>query len=397
MNKIISLFLTLIFMTICGNVFADYAPEALEYEVKVSNPQGTILWGYSSDYDSYVEKRKLVYGERGTISFIEEFDNDLYARFENENEWGMVLFKDLSRTKPWDMSEFIFGDYKWEETILNKNGVEIYEWPSKLEKVIGKIPYGTTIECKMANNEGYWFYLTYNGVSGWIYAKDESTGELYTKLKLMTTWKGASILDINRNEIGKIPANTVINEYYLANNSHNWNRTYYLTYNGISGYIDINGKYDDEVVVFDNKKFIYTVDYDNAILIGTNNEIIDIPKGTELEIKEPWDWDYCLLTFTSFSGKDGWIFMPQFVDDYELQEAIKDAKDYIKYGKSNLNKKDNTKNVIDDNNENKIIKKSSKMSAKQIVIICVISSLIIAIITTVIIIVVNKNKNKNRE
>ena len=69
---------------------------------------------------------------------------------------------------------------------------------------------------------------------------------------------GANIVDINDKKIGTIPANTVIEKYYLANNSHENNKTYYITYNGISGFISSDGNKDDEVIEITNQKKHFT-------------------------------------------------------------------------------------------------------------------------------------------
>lgn len=397
MKKKIFLFMVLFLVLFCGTVFADSAPMALQYEVKVTNQNGTDIYDYSDKQNSYVKSGKLNYGDKGIISYIEEINNDLYAEFMKEDDvLGYVLFKDLSRTKPWDMSEFDFSNNtEYEENIINKNGVEIYKWPSKLEKVVGKIPYGTKIKCKVTYKEEHWFYVTYNGISGWIYAKDKSTGILEKDYELMTTWKGATILDINDKKIGTIPANTVIQKYYLANNSHHATNTYYLTYNGITGFINTNGKNDDEVVEISNEKTQYTVNSGNEFLIVSEKEKIDIPKGTILEVTEQVQI-YNSLAYTNYNGKDGWIIMKDDYDNYYSNSSSSEENNFSSEV-SSFDKSSIVENSNDKKEEDKIIINNNKKSGTEIVEICVISAVIIACITTVGIIIINKNKNKKSE
>ena len=366
MKKKIFLFMVLFLVLFCGTVFADSAPMALQYEVKVTNQNGTDIYDYSDKQNSYVKSGKLNYGDKGIISYIEEINNDLYARFMKEdNILGYVLFKDLSRTKPWDMSEFDFSNNtEYEENIINKNGVEIYKWPSKLEKVVGKIPYGTKIKCKVTYKEEHWFYVTYNGISGWIYAKDKSTGILEKNYKLMTTWKGATILDINDKKIGTIPANTVIQKYYLANN--------------------------DEVVEISNEKTQYTVNSGNEFLIVSEKEKIDIPKGTILEVTEQVQI-YNSLAYTNYNGKNGWIIMKDDYDNYYSNSSSSEENNFSSEA-SSFDKSSIVENSNDKKEKDKIIINNNKKSGTEIVEICVISAIIIACITTVGIIIINKNK-----
>lgn len=414
MKKIFSLLL-LSMLLIYGNVFADMAPPAMEYEATVSNPEGTIIYGRDpfGDYDKLYPNGKLSYGATVGVSYIEEHNNEQYTdvrnvQTEDGKEWGLILLKDLTKKTPWKMSDFTFGTEEYEEVILNEDGVEIYEWPSKLEKVVGKIPYGTTIKYKVANEEGYWDYVTYNGISGWIYGRSDSTGYLMENSKLMTTWRGASIHDINGNEIGTIPANTLIEKYYITSSGKDTFGTYYLTYNEISGYIDFNMDFKDEIATsWNDSQSEYTIDYDGAVLIGTDNEITLIPKGTTL--KSTFIGGY--QRFTNYNGKDGWVFeRPGFPagDDERaewslnrVKDAIKEATDFIQAKETNIdedtkmqnNNTEKENNVEPSDNRIEVSTGETKLSPIQIILICILCAVVASLVTVIIITLINK-KNK---
>lgn len=422
MKKVFGLLLLSITL-ICGSVFADMAPPALEYEATVSNPEGAIIYGRDpyGDYDTLYPNGKLSYGATIGVSYIEEHNNEQYTdvrnvQTEDGKTWGLVLLKDLTKKTPWKMSDFTFKNLEGEDVVLAREGVEIYEWPSKSEKVLGKIPYGTLVKYKIANEDGFWGYVTYNGVNGWIHIINNSIGNLIKDGKLMTTWRGASILDINGKEIGKIPPNTLIEKTYRTNTGKDLFGTYYVIYNGVSGYIHFNDDFSDEVAIYwyDGPNGKFTINYDGAILIGTDNEIISIPEGTTLEYTFG---DNGYQKFTNYNGKDGWVFeRPGFPTGDEeaadrslnrVREAIKEAIAFIQGEQKTSGEEmkvenddieqiinnESGENVINSDVQDNTSKNDIALSSIQVILICISCAVIASLVTAVIVVLINQ-KNK---
>ena len=187
----------------------------------------------------------------------------------------------------------------------------------------------------------------------------------------------------------------------------------YVNYNGLSGTIDA---FD---VVYDmNEEWLksrtkYTVQYDGAVLIGIDNSITDIPKGTVLDCKYMERSNSSnVWAFTSFEGKKGWVYCLNMYDldlDEEYNKSVisdglielKKVVDEIKKGQPVESGEDKSEIKIvsgEDfvSGENKIIeteKQDDSLTSTQIVLICVLCALVASATTAVVIILINKKKN----
>jgi len=380
-----------------------------------------------------------------------------------KNIGGKVKLNDLTKKTPWNMKDFtilkelnndIAHEKKnFEYVITNKNGTEIYEWPSYVEKKVKKIPYGTKIEVKSYrynnpdnnNNEGYheeqlyldWTYVTYDGVSGWVPSNDIGYKNLNDNYSLISTYRGAKIYETSEDawmassnittnnkpkEIGIIPANTVIENYYIIKSSYKFSNIH-LKYNGQWGWIApaYAPEYNEETVIFvyenDLHRIVLDVDY---IFVGLNNKLSIIPKGTEIyeDYCNEYDNDVANLLFVNYNGDKGWAievnrydlndneYKEKFNKIYnEIDEYLKNKKDTktetnnIEINQEankntdiinkNIELENNNQSVSDSNNTATQI---SQNSANQMVTICVIIAASVTIVGLIILVLLNKRK-----
>ena len=336
--------------------------------------------------------------------------------------------------------------------VTNKKGTEIYEWPSFVEKTIKKIPYGTKIEVKSYrynnpdnNIEGYyeeqlyldWTYVTFDGVSGWVPSDDIGYKNLNAEYSLISTYRGANIYETSEDawmassnvainnkskEIGIIPANTVIEDYYIMKSSYK-SSNIHLKYNGKWGWIApaYSPEYNEETVIFvyenDLNRIVLDVDY---IFVGLNNKSSIIPKGTEIyeDYCNEYSNDVADLLFINHNGEKGWAIK---VNRYELTEkeykekfdkVYNEINEYLKKQKNTkteannieINQKENKDTDIinesiepENNNQsvsnsNNTVTQISQNPANQMVTTCVIIAVSVTIVGLIILVLLNKRK-----
>lgn len=422
MNKNICLIVLFIFIFMAGSVFADAGvPVIKEYKVEVTNPDGAYLYNTKLLNDKYemIMSSKVKFGDILDASYDTEFNGKHYVMINKEHnsgEYGEFLgyipLEDVRGvTEGLSLSEYEIAESSTKMTVLKKEGVNVYEWPSYSYDIVGNIPYKNVVDgYRTVANEG-WYYVSIDGIEGFIC---ELNGTLGTKnaegKSFMTTFRGASVLDEDGKIIGQLPKNTIFNDYYNLD-GRSWK--IYVNYNGLSGAVDILD------VAFDmNEEWLkdrtkYTVQYDGIVLIGIDNSITNIPKGTVLECKYMENNNGSnLWAFTSYEGKKGWVYClnvynfdlsqeynQDIISDglLEIEKAVNEVKKSspIESGE-NINEVKVVSGEDLSSGESEIIeteKGKDSLTSTQIVLICVLCALVASITTAVVIILINKKKN----
>ena len=384
-----------------------------------------------------------------------------------KNIGGKVKLNDLTKKTPWNMNDFTIlkeldndiahENKNFEYMIINNKGTEIYEWPSYVEKEVKKIPYGTKVEVKsyrynnpdISIEEGYekdyyngdlylnWTYVTYDGVSGWVPSEDIGYKDLNANYSLISTYRGAKIYETSEDawmassnvstnnkpkEIGVIPSNTVIEDYYIIKSSYKFSNIH-LKYNGQWRWIvpAYSPEYNEETVIFvyENElhRIVLDVDY---IFVGLNNKLSIIPKGTEIyeDYCNEYSTEVADLLFVNYNGEKGWAIKVNKYDltDKEYKEKFdkvyneieeylkkqKDTKTEISNIETNQERNKDTdiinKNIETENNNqsvsnsNNTVTQINQNSANQMVTICVIIAISVTIVGVIILVVLNKHK-----
>ncbi|MBQ9315078.1 MAG: hypothetical protein IJ220_08850 [Clostridia bacterium] len=428
MKKVFSSFFILTFILMTGIVFADMgAPMSRAYKVKVSNENGADVLNYKFLDKTWEVIGHIDSGDEINVIFEDTIDGKKYVgayfSFDGSGKYGSsgmsayVSSDDVTKTN-WELSDYHFKEEE-ELTILKKDGLEIHEWPADNYSVKGSIPYGTKImgqEVQYGEADA-WYYITYNGINGWICELNGAIGKRDTNKTFMTLWKDTPIRENTHDDseiIGNIPANTVIDDYYVVDP---WSWCIYVNYNGNTGYIHklrVAYNYEDSDWYTSHKT--YTVNYDNAVFIGLDNSITNIPKGTvvkcsymQSENNDPSAWG-----LTSYNGEQGWLYCyGVFTDDGNgwmtqdaLNQYMEDVVETVKGLKvdsgdeaevSPLKSGDEInsgENIEPLSNENVETSNDSNtvMTSTQIILICVLCAVIASVTTAVIIIFVNKKK-----
>lgn len=423
MNKRFCCVVLFILVLMLGNVFADAGvPVIKEYKVEVTNPEGSYLYNQKLLNDKYemIISSKVGFGDILRASYDTDFNGKHYVMINKEHDSGEIMGEFLGYipledvrgvTEGLSLSEYKILEEPIKLTVLKSEGINIYEWPSLSYDIIGNIPYKNVVNGYRTDaNEG-WYYISSDGVEGFICEFDGALGTKNEEGKsFMTTFRGASVLNEDGKIIGELPKNTIFNDYYNLD-SRSWK--IYVSYNGLAGTVDVfDVAYDmNEEWLKDRKK--YTVQYDGIVLIGIDNSITDIPKGTVLDCKYmERDNGSNVWAFTSYGDKKGWVcclniynfdlneeYNKNIISDglIEIQKVVDEIKkgSPIESGEA-INEVEIVSGEETTSGENKSIetnqKKGDSLTSTQIVLICVLCALVASATTAVVIILINKKK-----
>lgn len=149
-------------------VFADIGmPSTVEYDVRVNNKDGAIVY----NYDGKATDQVLPYDAKLTV--IYEYTSQSKQKFASvryNNETYEIKLEDVVVfSKDVDLDNF----YKSEKTkklyVFDEN-CYLYAGPSTLYGHVDgdvKVPVGTILEYQYSDD--LWAYTEYNGVKGWVY------------------------------------------------------------------------------------------------------------------------------------------------------------------------------------------------------------------------------------
>ncbi len=139
------------------------APSISPYEVRVTKTEGTTLTNEEKNtkapYDTIL-KVNYEYLENGIMFGEVEWNKEIYMVKLSDTE---VIKQEEGNPQNFDREEMKY---------VYKEGAYLYKGPSKIYgKVDGEImiPVGAKIKVSIRNEDEIWAYVTYEGVSGWIY------------------------------------------------------------------------------------------------------------------------------------------------------------------------------------------------------------------------------------
>ena len=244
-------------------------PVFISYKIRVNSESGIVLNVISTDKND-----KITIPNNTELEVIYEYEKDgkLYGNVEYNNVSGMIEIKDVELLN----KEVNLDDYKSEETkkiYIFGDDVYLYNGPSKaygLKEGNIKIPVGTTLTYNVGDEA--WGYVTYNGVSGWIYVYtyDDIIYEKGAKIalvydnKYLYTLKEIELIDspLTNNKIDvKVPELTKV-EYKYTYSIDPFTTYYYIKYN------DKEGWYKNkplEVALFYSEDFIVNAYEDSNV------------------------------------------------------------------------------------------------------------------------------------
>ena len=327
MKRMKKLLLGIIFGLLPIIVQADAgAPSFTEYDVRVKNPDGTYVEKWNTETNRS-EKVLLPYDTIIKRIMYEEDRNGKLYGFSDEItvllEDCEVISKDINFSNMNKDSGKLY---------VYKEGAYLYKGPSKTYgKVDGEvmIPVGTVLEYNYSDQ--LFAYVTYNGVSGWVYyyqrSFEEGSGPYKEGSSLATVSKGSvyTVSDTvlytepikGEKTTTTIPAGEKINyEYTYISNGFTTN--YFVTYKDTKGWVS-NTNNNLAKITPTAKIFTYQtkVNICKDFSETCKNVVGTIPSNTMLDIDYIVD-NYSSWLHVNYNNISGWIYL-----DYYSEETFR--------------------------------------------------------------------------
>ena len=235
------------------NVKADMGPPTLP------SLKGEIINDGAKCYENNDYKKVVTTFNKGQVILVDNYGDGYTYYNEEKEESCYIKASDLNFNKEkYELKREDRSESEVSLLVVNEDGVEMHKGPSDFYDKAGvKIPKGTQLKTRYTIGS-YWYYVTYNDVEGYISSEnntivskydDYDGGELYTTTEVTITSKGFRFANTEEEEkklanenkvLGTIPANTLIKDVWNTD----YTRNFYLTYNGITGFIPGSSSYD---------------------------------------------------------------------------------------------------------------------------------------------------------
>lgn len=324
-------------------VSADMSSPYSHYKARVSNPEGTMVYYYGS-----IEGR-IAYDTEVIVTQERIVDNELYAqiRLEDDSRYGQVLISDIMPLKV-DLNDYKQDSIK-KYYVFDEN-CYLYKGPSK---IYGLVEPQITLEVGMAFESSYydemWTYVSYNGVSGWVYtypyislspykeltgisSADEPAHKTMYALRDLMLYKSP----LKKEKLGEIiPAGTSFDIRYVYSKDR-VQFYYYVSYNGINGWV--NGIVEDEcdydkgwtiAVAYEDEGKVIIKNKDGVILhqrpfFDESVSDVIVPYNTILKYGVSYSYDW---VYVSYEGNFGWIRVLGSENDVEYYNNGSETND----------------------------------------------------------------------
>lgn len=399
--KTISKYLLLLILLVPCFVKADMGtPMFTEYQVRVTNPNGTT----AVDYDGK-EAGTFKYDEIITVHYEKIINNELYGgtfqKLVKLNDTKLVTdVVDLEKFKKERKQKY----YVFDDTNV------LYKGPSK---TYGKVEPETTLKQGSTIETEYydelWAYVEQDGVKGWVYTYTYTFGAPYEEHAGMAylaedyrndlSLIGKTINEVNlykspkeKEVIATISKDTDIEvEIKYFYNDEPYSPYYYVSYNGKEGWMKYGTKIEGITyyTLLSYPNGTYTVDNNDGISMykdyNSTSEILEtIPHNTILNVKyvlgAPQGWS---LYQVEYNGKIGWVKGEKV--KVEINESITpNPEENPSVPDEELDQEENLP-ITNEQEEEKI-------TTKQMIIICVVGALILSLTAFVTIKLINKKK-----
>lgn len=307
-------------------VNADMGIPAIKpYEAVVTNVDGAECYiGYGSD----ARREILPYGTKIIVEYEIRNEDGFGASIRTEDNYinGTIDISDIKPVNDIYVSNDLNKDEPNNFVVLAKYGVEIYNGPADAYSKTGVvIPVGTEIVGYSENGafDSPWYYVTYNGQSGWICELDAVLAKRVEEDTVFLTISETELMEYGvigdeiPKELAKVPANTFFDNVYVTDP---WSQSYLVIYDGMLGEIynrafawdhePMSGKITGNPV-----KMYKECDESSEVLIE------EIPVGTIITFE--LENEYSGMVYAKYNGQTGWINLDY---DERLENADKSAE-----------------------------------------------------------------------
>ncbi len=448
MKKVISVIFAIIIAASCFvTAFADMdAPTFSSFTVYVSNPLGAAT--YQSKWDNekketyYIKDLLIIpYGTELEITYEFTYENELYGGCHFRDNYIQIKMSDVTLNVPKVGAESaVKMEEKSEIVIINPNGTYLHDGPAEsYKKVSDKIPYGTVLEIEFGNSDynPSWAYLSYNGISGWlyIYQYGERINGNFNVAYLISKDDGYSgkVMTVKESELlkepygqtamAKIPSGKVLDfKYYYQGVKCIFA---FVEYNGQKGWV-CTGAYFEETTAIGVAESYYIESAEGAKLYTSpdikNAKTIDtVPCGEVVDadyeyIEESNDGNYDLWGWyrVTYNGKTGWITRRdsdienvKYLDfEFTTQKPVVTTEKTDSTTIAEVTEESTTAAITEEyspaeltaahpstSEETSTAVNSRKMSPKAIVICCVAGAVALALTSAVSVVLINNKKN----
>lgn len=399
MKKIKIILLTIIFI-LPVIVKADMSAPMSNYKVRVSNVNGAYLYDYDSDQKAYVKTEyKVEYDTIIEVHYEKIIDDEFYA-YVCINDNKTCGYINLSNTSA---EEINLDDYYHEYAVtyyVFDDTCYLYDGPS--EKVYNKLNPEKKLEVGYTFTSNYyddlWTYIPEK--KAWVYTYTyskysdlETAGVMPKDTTNIITMEEIKIYNNPKTKdtiLGTIPANTELtSEYGYSMQPYKGN--YYITYNGITGFIETNYNESDNMSNFAfgvSSNTSLKVENSNGISLYKDSDLSEviatIPYGTELSPSYSMGGSHSTYMYrVEYNNQVGWIKNND--EDFKFS--------YTNNVSDNSNEVDDSSNKVEEpsviGNSNK-----NKLSTNKVIIICVVVVVIVSLTALVSILLVNKKKDR---
>ena len=369
----------LIILIIClfiVNVKADMGPPTIiEHEVMVTNKDGAVC------YEGSKKTNKVI--PYGTMLKVYSDISGRYINVFNDKYSCDVIYSDVSaKIQSFDINNKdveVLTSRK--AIILAKGGLNMRKGPAVSYSKIMTIPQYTVVT--VTHRAGtYWYYADYNGQKGWISGMDGYIG--FDGKEVLYNYKSVKVYSVNGNTVlGTIPANTEITDYIVLSGTPYFTFNYYVSYNGIKGYIG---------------KMLYKTDGIGKIKLIKDYDVVNYETGkVTKKLTANQELEYNMIDGNTFyfpkNNLEAYMSNDYFEYVNEAKTLIK-KQGYLGSGIFGEEKQETAEIIETPNYDKEPVIEENKSNNTELIIICVLSSIIGALTCLIIIKLINIKKEK---
>ena len=310
---------------------AGSAPSTMDYQVIVTNPEGTKIKKYNGEVLGTIPHDTII-----TVLWEDRRDGVLYGDVSYNGIEGYINLSDTitySETIEAEEGELCEERYYSCPTYYTYSDAQLYKGPSTMfEKVEdGIIPKGQVIDFEYCAGNGesiVWIYVEYEGKKGWVYAYSDYT-DLYEMssplvlysdkpIKVFISHPAIDFWGIHdagptiRTDDGEIIPIKNHTEYeYTLSNSAMASSGYYIEYNGKKGWYWAD--YRDGLYSHEQNSYLIVLDKNGYDLYSSRDDKEPL-KNIKLPYKSIAKIKYDLIGqgvylhyYIEYNGKYYWI------------------------------------------------------------------------------------------
>lgn len=282
MKRIILLLVGIILPSL---VLADAsAPSISEYKALIKNSNGVKCENFTIPYNT-------------EVTVVMEYDkNDIaYVDVRYNNDYCTIKMSDIALKDKFNLDDFSneFYLYKY----VYKKGAYLYKGPSKIYgKVDDNIELPVGLKLKIEYFDEQWGYVTYNGVSGWVFIYEPTEFNLYEENTALADIDNGTIYTLEEITLDSGPYNGEKTDIVIPKGEKvKYNLSYcakfnemcsiYLTYNGKRGWYGYNKNDYRKIALVPEKGSLYILnDTDIYEDSNFNKKIGKLEKNQEVEV-----------------------------------------------------------------------------------------------------------------